>query len=75
MRDALDKVVTATDSKAAVEALRDLHRVAHADLPLIPLWQTVEYAAYQSNLAGVGPEPVDLYQTIDAWRITDGGAR
>lgn len=75
MRDALDKVVGATEGKAAVEALRDLHRVAHADLPLIPLWQTVEYAAYQSNLAGVGAEPVDLYQSIDAWRITDGGAR
>ncbi|WP_145113091.1 ABC transporter substrate-binding protein [Botrimarina mediterranea] len=75
MRDALDKVVGATDVKAAVNALRDLHRVVYADLPLIPLWQTVEYAAYQSNLAGVAAEPIDLYQTIDDWRITDGGAR
>lgn len=75
MRDALEKVIGARTGKATVDALRDLHRVAYADLPLIPLWQTVEYAAYQSNLSGIGAAPVDLYQTVDDWRITAGGAR
>lgn len=75
MRDALQKVVGSTDGKAAVDALRDLHRIAYSDLPLIPLWQTVEYAAHQSNLAGFSDEPVDLYQTVNAWRVTEGGGR
>ncbi|TWT98063.1 Extracellular solute-binding protein [Botrimarina colliarenosi] len=75
MRDGLEKVVTARTGKAAVEALRDLHRIAYADLPLIPLWQTVESIAHQANLSGIGREPVDLYQTVDGWRVTAGGSR
>jgi hypothetical protein len=75
MREALQTVVGASDGKAAVDALRDLHRIAFSDLPLIPLWQTVEYAAFQSNLDGISAEPVDLYQSIDDWRVTGGGRR
>jgi hypothetical protein len=35
---------------------------------VIPLWQTVNSFAYRKWLAGVGQQPVALYQNLDQWR-------
>lgn len=71
----LERVRQAGSFNEATDALNDLHRIAFADLPLIPLWQTIDYFAHVKTLRGVPEETVDLYQTVDAWRLDSGGGR
>jgi hypothetical protein len=47
--------------------LADVHEIASHELPLIPLWQTVNYFAYRESLEGIGESPVALYQNVEAW--------
>lgn len=75
MLEALEQVVTAASGKDAAAALQDLHRVVYADVPLIPLWQTIDRIAYQNNLNGLPKTTVEAYQTIDEWKIGSGGGR
>lgn len=48
--------------------LAEVHRTAYFDLPVIPLWQTVDYYAHQDSLAGLGDSVISLYQNILDWR-------
>lgn len=48
-------------------SLHSIHELAAGDLPVIPLWQTVNFYAYRSSLQGVPKSSVSLYQTIDRW--------
>lgn len=75
MRAGLERVLDAPTGKEAARALLDLHRIIFAELPIIPLWQTVEHFAHQRSLRGFQDSPVDLYQGIDTWKISGGGAR
>lgn len=68
--NALDKLDRAQNWNQARAQLKEIHRIAYYDLPLIPLWQTVNYFAYRKSLEGVGPQPVRLYQDVAAWRRT-----
>jgi tetratricopeptide (TPR) repeat protein len=54
--------------------LAEIHDVAHHDLPLIPLWQTVNYFAYRTSVQGIGESPVALYQNVDSWRVEPSAA-
>lgn len=67
---ALDKLDRAQDWNEARAQLKEIHRIVYYDLPLIPLWQTVNYFAHRKSLEGVGPQPVRLYQDVGAWRRT-----
>jgi tetratricopeptide (TPR) repeat protein len=49
--------------------LASIHQLAHNDLPVIPLWQTVNYFAYRTTLTNVGGSPVVLYQDAAKWQI------
>jgi ABC-type transport system substrate-binding protein len=68
MDTALDQLDHAANMKEAQPPLREIHRIAHYDLPLIPLWQTVNYFACRDELSGVGENPITLYQNVAAWR-------
>jgi hypothetical protein len=68
MAAALDQLDRAENWNQAREQLREIHRIAHYDLPLIPLWQTVNYFAHRKSLSGVGNSPVTLYQNLPQWR-------
>jgi hypothetical protein len=48
-----------------------LHRAAHNEVTVIPLWQTVDYFIYNKRLRNidVGEPPVWLYQNVDQWRL------
>lgn len=77
--------VAATDSPYIAQALRRLdaaenwgdvrdqlvalHRAAHNEVTVIPLWQTVDYFIYNRRLQNVGDRPVWLYQYVDQWRL------
>jgi ABC-type transport system substrate-binding protein len=68
MTAALDELDRSENWNDARSRLRAIHRIAHYDLPLIPLWQTVNSFAYRSWLSGVGERPLTLYQNMQDWR-------
>lgn len=65
---ALDDLARSENWNQARAQLNEIHRIAHYDLPLLPLWQTVNHFAYRKSLEGVGATPVSLYQNLSAWR-------
>jgi tetratricopeptide (TPR) repeat protein len=54
--------------------LSEIHDVAHHDLPLVPLWQTVNFFAYRTAVRGIGESTISLYQNVDRWRVGDDSA-
>lgn len=54
--------------------LAEIHDIAHHDLPVIPLWQTVNYFACRTEVQGIGDNPVALYQDVDHWTISDSAS-
>jgi hypothetical protein len=53
--------------------LAELHEIAHHELPVIPLWQTINHFAYRASVRGIGRLPVTLYQNIESWSTSAGG--
>ncbi len=73
---ALEQVDRARNWRQARNRLSEVHKVAYYDLPVIPLWQTVDYFAYRKTLQGIGTRPVTLYQNVADWQMSyDGGTR
>ncbi len=58
------------------DRLLDLHRTAHNEAAVIPLWQMVDSFAYRKqlrNIVGTEGPPVWLYQNIGQWRLSASG--
>ena len=49
--------------------LQQLHRTIYDEVPLIPLWQTYDFAAVRVNLKNVSQRPIWLYGDILEWRL------
>jgi len=64
----------ATNWKDVRAKLAEIHDVAHHDLPLVPLWQTMNFFAYRTAVHGIGESPISLYQNVDRWRVGDESA-
>jgi ABC-type oligopeptide transport system substrate-binding subunit len=65
---ALDELARSQNWNEARAQLNEIHRIAHYDLPVLPLWQTVNHLAARKAVAGIGANPVSLYQNVSAWR-------
>ena len=68
MRAALSGLYKARNTKEVRLALFEVHRIAHGDLPFLPLWQTSKHFAYREGLTGVPASPVRLYADAARWR-------
>ena len=55
------------------QRLLDVHRAVHNEAAVIPLWQMVDYYAYDQRLKNVGESLVWLYQNVDQWRLSAAG--
>lgn len=53
------------------QSLYQLHQISAQELPIIPLWQTIESFAYRRGLEGLGPRVVHLYENVENWRIVE----
>ena len=51
----------------ARDRLRQLHRLIHEEVALLPLFQTIDHYAYRRTLQGLAQERVTLYQDIEHW--------
>lgn len=81
-------IVSETDSAVLATALRNLdvaanwkdvrgrlaeiHEIVNHELPVLPLWQTVNYFAYRTSVRGITESPVTLYQDVEQWQATPG---
>ncbi|MEM8947532.1 MAG: ABC transporter substrate-binding protein, partial [Planctomycetota bacterium] len=72
---ALTDVDRANNWKEVRARLREVHEIAFNDLPVIPLWQTLDYLAHREALDGIGTTPVALYQNVAQWRRNIRGGR
>jgi hypothetical protein len=54
---------------AAAAHLKEIHALAAAELPVIPLWQLVDHFAHHASVKGIDPRPASLYQNVDAWQV------
>ncbi len=69
MSVALDRLDKARNWNEATSQLFEIHDVTHSDLPLLPLWQTINYFAYRNEVRGISERPIRLYQDIGHWQI------
>lgn len=72
MNLALDRVEQAENWSQVIRRAKELHGIAHYDLPVVPLWQTVNYFARRTWLKNVGDQPVTLYQNLFQWQKVFG---
>jgi len=66
---ALRKLEEANDWDEVVRALHAIHRIAHDDVAVVPLWQLTDYFAYREELTGIGTRPVTLYENVEQWQL------
>jgi ABC-type transport system substrate-binding protein len=69
---ALRKLDEATNWNDVRSRLAALHEIAHHELPVVPLWQTVNYFAYRGSISGIGEAPLTLYQNVEEWQLAAG---
>lgn len=68
MTQALRQLDEAPDWIQVGDKLHQVHRLAHQEVALVPLWQMTDHFAYHASLKGVGSRPVSLYQNIENWQ-------
>ena len=66
---ALRNLQEAGDLATAEARLKQIHVLAAAELPVIPLWQLVDHFAHHTSVKGIGQRPVCLYQDVDRWQV------
>ena len=68
MSHALRQLDEAADWQQVRACLHRIHRSAHDDVAIIPLWQLTEHFACREGLLGIVASPVCLYQNVEQWR-------
>ena len=48
---------------------RELHRVCHDKVAVIPLWQTIDHFAHRNEIRRAASRPVTLYFGVQRWRL------
>ncbi|MCH8047513.1 MAG: hypothetical protein IID44_27780 [Planctomycetes bacterium] len=66
---ALRKLDKTIDWKDTRDELHAIHRIAHSDVTVIPLWQIYPTLAYRNTLKGVSKRPLLLYENVEKWQI------
>lgn len=56
--------------RQASSRMRQLHRLLHEELTVLPLWQIPEFYAYRKSFAGIQSGSISLYQDIENWRVS-----
>ena len=64
----LRQLEAATGWNEARRSLHDVHRLAHDEVSMMPLWQIVDHYAYNTSLTGVAKQSASLYQRVEQWQ-------
>lgn len=73
VRQTIRRLEAAENWGGVRQRLLDVHRAVYNEAAVIPLWQMVDYYAYDRRLRNVGEDLVWLYQNVDQWRISTAG--
>ena len=65
---ALRQLDQAADWSQACAQLRRIHRVAHDEVAVIPLWQLTDHFVCRAGLKGIDSAPITLYENIEKWQ-------
>lgn len=65
---ALRRLDAASGWQEVQRELRLVHRCAHDDVAIIPLWQMTDFFAYRKGVEGVGTRPITLYENVEQWK-------
>jgi ABC-type transport system substrate-binding protein/Flp pilus assembly protein TadD len=65
---ALRQLDAAADWSEVRSRLRQVHRVAHSDVAVVPLYQLTDHLAYHESIQGIGTRPIALYQNVSQWQ-------
>jgi ABC-type transport system substrate-binding protein len=65
---ALRQLTEAEEWRDVRASLRQVHRLAHDEVAVVPLWQMTDCLAYRRGLKGVGSRPISLYQNVEQWQ-------
>jgi ABC-type transport system substrate-binding protein len=57
------------------DRFRQLHRLLHEDVTVLPLWQTFDHYAYRRPLVGLESPRSTLYENVEAWRAAENLAQ
>ena len=49
--------------------LHEIHRLAHEEAAVVPLWQLIEYFAFHPRVQNISEYPLSLYQNVESWQI------
>jgi len=66
---ALAQLQQAGDWRGVRVRLRQIHRIAHDDVAVVPLWQLLDHFACRRGLEMPGKKQVSLYQNIRQWQV------
>jgi ABC-type oligopeptide transport system substrate-binding subunit len=69
IKPTLERLAQSATMADAQSVLHELHRLAHSECLVIPLWQLDEFFLYHKSLTGVGTRPTTLYQSIEDWKM------
>ncbi len=69
LQSAMQRLSASTVWAEARFTLREMHRLTHDELTVIPLWQWTDYYAYRESLQGVQRNAVSLYQDVENWTV------
>ncbi len=64
---ALRQLDQATDWRDTRAVLRRIHRIAHDDVAIVPLWQMQHYLAYRRHVDAIAQQPPTLYYNVEQW--------
>ncbi len=67
---ALRRLGLAVNWEQSRNTLQEIHRLAHEEVAVVPLWQLTEFFAFHSRVENMSEFPLSLYQDIESWRIT-----
>ena len=66
---ALRRLAVASTWEESRSMLQEIHRLAHEEVAVVPLWQLVEYFAFHPRVQNVAEYPLSLYQSVESWQI------
>ncbi len=66
---ALRQLGQSRDWQDVRERFWSLHRLAHDDLLIFPLFQLRDHFVYRRSLGGVGYQPMTLFQQVERWDL------
>lgn len=71
----LRQIERAANWQEARERFRQLHRLLHEDVSVVPLWQTYDHYAYRKSLQALDAPRVTLYENVETWQSNQPLAR